>query len=93
MAGTYGLGGGLADAAAGVQADAFSALGQAAEAETKREIGAKQAEAARKAGNVQLGSTVGALGGMALGAKAGSIGGPMGMAIGSIVGALAGSLF
>jgi hypothetical protein len=94
MAGGYGLGGaGLVGMGVRQKEGAMNALNQAAEGENRRNMAGKEAEATRKAGNTQLGSTLGAMGGMALGAQYGSVGGPMGMMIGSVVGALAGSLF
>lgn len=94
MAGTYGLGGaGLAGFGMEQKQEAMQALGQAADSEQRRKLAGEQAEAQRKSGNTQLGSTVGALGGMALGMQYGAVGGPWGAVIGGVVGALAGSLF
>lgn len=91
---SYGLGGaGLAGIGLGHKQQAMDAAGQAARSETERDIANKQANTARKAGNAQLGSTLGALGGMALGAQYGAIGGPLGSLIGGVVGALGASLF
>lgn len=76
-----------------VQQDAMSTLGAAAEQENRRNMQNEQIAQQKKAGNVQLASTLGSLGGFALGAQAGSVGGPMGALIGGAVGAIAGGLF
>ena len=90
---TYGLSGGLVGAGIDQRQMAMKTLGVAADEEQRLEIENRQLERERKAGNVQLGSTIGALGGMALGAQYGSAGGPWGAAIGGLVGAVAGGLF
>lgn len=101
--GTYGLGTsvrtgagsgpGLASTGIDQKRVAMAMLGEAAAQETQRNIANDQARQAAKAGNVQLGSTIGSLGGLALGAQYGAVGGPIGMAIGALVGAVAGGLF
>ncbi len=53
----------------------------------------KVLEQQEKAGQMQLGSTLGALGGAALGAQYGAVGGPLGSLIGGAVGAIAAGLF
>lgn len=93
MAGTYGLGGGLAGYGQAQQAEATQMLGQAAASENQRNIENEQLESQRKQGNQQLGATLGTLGGMALGAQYGSAAGPWGAVIGGLVGAVAGNLF
>jgi outer membrane lipoprotein SlyB len=94
MSSSYGLGAaGLTGFGLDQKNDAMQTLGRVAGQETQRNIQNEQTEAARKAGNVQLGSTVGALGGAALGAKYGSVVGPWGTVLGGVVGAVAGSLF
>lgn len=93
MARAQGMGGGLAGIGMQQGAQAMDMLGEVAKQEQQREIANEQMEQQRKAGNQQLGATVGALGGMALGAKIGAVGGPMGMAIGGLLGAVAGGLF
>lgn len=96
--GTYGLGtpdprpggGGSASVmslADGTQRSALGGMGAAAASEAKREIFNRRAEQEAKAGNASLGSTVGAVAGMALG------GGPWGAAIGSVLGGAIGGMF
>lgn len=92
MAG-YGVGASLASLGTAAKNDAMGSLGQVANQETQREATNKQIDAQKKAGNQQLATTVGALGGFALGAQAGAVGGPMGALIGGAVGAIAGGLF
>ena len=75
------------------QQEAMSVLGSAAEQESRRNMQNQQIEQQKKAGQVQLGSTLGALGGFYAGAQAGSVGGPLGALIGGTVGAIAGGLF
>ena len=70
------------------QRDATAELGLAADQEQQRIITNQQREAARKAGNQQLGATAGAL----VGAEYGSSIGPWGTLIGGLVGAVAGRL-
>jgi len=103
--GTYGLGTGsggntnsmggdsLLGIGPGQQKQAIRQLGDAAAEEQKRNIENQQIEAERKAGNSQLGSTVGAGAGMAIGAQYGSAGGPWGALIGGAIGAIAGKYF
>jgi hypothetical protein len=101
MSGSYGLGGaGLVGAGLQQKNEAMGLLGRAAEQESARDIENQRMEDARKAGNAQLGSTVGSLGGMAfgmssaaMGAKFGAAAGPIGAMIGGIVGALGSRLF
>ncbi len=92
MAG-YGVGASLASLGTAQKNDAYSALGQAAEQEERRNEANKRIEQERKAGNQQLGSTLGSTAGMAIGASYGSAGGPWGALIGGVVGAVAGNLF
>lgn len=92
MAG-YGVGASLASLGTAAKNDAMTSLGRVAEQETQREATNKQISAQNKAGNQQLATTAGALGGFALGAQAGSVGGPMGALIGGAVGAIASGLF
>lgn len=74
--------------------DAFNALGQSAEQETRRNSENKQLETQRVQGNQQLASSVGGLAGGAIaGAEYGSAAGPWGTLIGGLVGAVAGRLF
>lgn len=93
MARGYGIGASLATMGQQQQGEAMEMLGRAASMEQERNQTNRDLRAQRKAGNVQLGSTVGAMGGMALGMKYGSAGGPWGAAIGAVVGGIAGSLF
>jgi hypothetical protein len=92
MAG-YGVGANLASLGMAAKNDAMDSLGKVASQESEREAANKQIDAQAKAGNKQLATTVGALGGFALGAQAGSVGGPMGALIGGAVGAVAAGLF
>jgi outer membrane lipoprotein SlyB len=92
MAG-YGVGATLASLGTTAKNDAMNSLGQVVGQEAQRESTNKQIDAQRKQGNQQLATTVGALGGFALGAQAGAVGGPMGALIGGAVGAIAGGLF
>lgn len=76
------------------QAEATGEIAKAADLETKREDENKVAKAQARAGNMQLGATVGGLGGGALaGAQFGSAAGPWGTLIGGLVGTIAGGLF
>lgn len=95
MAGSgYGLGGaGLAGAGLQQKREAMGALGRVAEQEQQRNITNEQNKMAAKAGNMQLGTTLGGLAGWQLGASAGSVGGPLGALIGGVVGAIGASLF
>ena len=68
-------------------------LGNVADQENKRNMQNQQIEQQQHAGKVQLGTTLGAVGGFALGAKVGAVGGPLGALIGGTVGAIAGGLF
>lgn len=88
-----GVGATLQTLGQGVQQDAMSTLGAAAEQETHRNIQNEQIEQQKQAGKTQLGTMLGGLGGFALGAKIGAVGGPMGALIGGTVGAIAGGLF
>jgi uncharacterized protein YcfJ len=92
MAG-YGVGASLASMGQEQKQEAAKVLGQAADEESKRNAQNKVLASQRKQGNQQLGSTLGALGGFALGAQYGSVGGPLGALIGGAVGAIAGGLF
>jgi len=92
MAG-LGLGASLASLGQEQKREAVQMLGKAADEEAARNVKNQQLAAQDKAGKQQLGSTLGALGGMALGAQYGAIGGPMGALIGGAIGAIAGGLF
>lgn len=80
------IGGGLAAAGNKDLGDAQELLGKAAEQEQTRDIGDKQMEQQRKAGNTQLGVMGGAAAGFVYG-------GPVGALIGGVLGAVGGSLF
>jgi len=84
-----GIGGGLVSVGLGQQRQAADMLGDAADQETERNIGNRQREQQRKAGNVQLGATGGAMAGAYYGASLG----PWGAVIGGVAGAIAGGLF
>lgn len=90
---SYGVGANLVSAGQEQLGEATQGLKAAADEESRRNAQNTMAEASRKAGNEALGSTVGALGGMALGAQYGSAIGPWGALIGGAVGAIAGGLF
>lgn len=100
---TYGLGTtirgpaggpGLASMGQQQQVQATHILGQAADAETSRNITNERLAAADKAGKAQLAASVGsAAGGMYAGATYGAAAGPWGALVGGLVGAFAGSLF
>lgn len=92
MAGT-GLGASLASIAGQQQEEAMRLQKEAADNETRREQQNKQIEAQEKAGRQQLGATLGAMGGFALGAQYGSAAGPWGAVIGGAIGAVAAGLF
>lgn len=89
----YGVGANLASMGATEQQQGTQLLGKAADEEAQRNAKNTEIKAANKAGNQQLGATVGALGGFAAGAQIGAIGGPMGALIGGAVGMLASGLF
>lgn len=65
---------------------AMQMLGNAAEQETRRNIGNQQMEQERQAGNAQLGSALG-------GAAGGAAFGPWGALVGGLVGGIAGRSF
>lgn len=88
-----GVGATLQSLGQGVQQDAMNSLGAAAEQEGRRNMQNQQLEQQEKAGRVQLGSTLGSIGGFYAGAQMGSVGGPLGALIGGTVGAIAGGLF
>ena len=88
-----GVGATLQSLGQGVQQDAMSTLGAAAEQENRRNMQNRQIEQQQKAGQVQLGSTLGSLGGFYAGSQIGAVGGPLGALIGGTVGAIAGGLF
>lgn len=88
-----GVGATLQSLGQGVQQDAMNTLGAAAEQENRRNMQNQQIEQQQKAGRVQLGSTLGALGGFYAGSQVGAVGGPLGALIGGTVGAIAGGLF
>lgn len=88
-----GVGATLQSLGQGVQQDAMGTLGAAAEQENRRNMQNQQIEQQQHAGQMQLGTTLGALGGFALGSKVGAVGGPMGALIGGAVGAVASGLF
>lgn len=83
----YGLGASLAGAAQQQQAEATGLLAQAAKQETQRDMTNQSLRAQAKAGNAQLGSALGTMGAVALGA------GPWGIALGALAGGVAGGLF
>lgn len=85
-----GVGATLASLGAGQQQEAGQVLANAADQETERNRQNKALEQQEKAGRMQLGSTLGALGGAALGALGGAALGPL---IGGAVGAIAAGLF
>lgn len=89
----YGVGASLVSLGQNQMKQATQELGAAANQESARNAENTQLEASAKAGRQQLGSTLGALGGFALGAQQGSIGGPWGALIGGVVGAVASGLF
>ena len=88
----YGLGASLTNMGAGQQAEATQLLASTAKQEAEREQQNVALHRQEKAGNVQLGSTLGAAGGMYYGSQAGSVGGPWGMAIGALAGGIIGGL-
>lgn len=95
---TQGLGttlgaGGLVGFGQDQQQQAVQLLGRAAEQENDRNLANEQLERQRKAGNQQLGATVGTLGGFAAGASYGAGAGPWGAVIGGLIGAIAGGAF
>lgn len=81
----YGIGASLASFGADQKRDALQELGNAADQESRRNQKNQQIQQSAKAGNVQLGSTVGA--------TAGSAFGPWGTLLGGAIGAVAGGLF
>lgn len=104
MNGTYGLtpaaprtpgfGSGLVGLADTKEDAAFGMSRAAAQNETNLNIAKDRAARERKAGNAQLGSTVGGLaGGAAAGAMYGSSAGLWGALIGGVIGAVAGGAF
>ena len=98
MARTRGLGttvgpGGLVGFGQDQQQQAAQLLGAAAEQENDRNLANERLERQRKAGNQQLGATVGTAAGFALGAQYGSAGGPWGALLGGIIGAIGGGAF
>lgn len=82
-----GVGATLASLGASQQQEAGQVLANAADQEAKRNADNKALEQQEKAGKMQLGSTLGALGGAAV------VGGPLGSLIGGAVGAIAAGLF
>ena len=92
MAG-FGVGASLMSLGASQKQEAIRGLASAADEESRRNLQNERLKQQEKAGKVQLGGTIGALGGAALGAQYGSIGGPLGSLIGGAVGAIAGGLF
>lgn len=92
MAG-YGIGASLASMGSSRQQEATKLLGEVAQEEDSRKRQNKALEMQEEAGKRQLGSTMGALGGFAMGSQAGSVGGPWGALIGGVVGYVAGGLF
>lgn len=88
-----GVGATLASLGASQQQEAGQVLANAADQESERNRMNKQLEQQEQAGKLQLGSTLGALGGAVLGAQYGSVGGPLGSLIGGAVGAIAAGLF
>lgn len=92
MAG-FGVGASLANMGQEQLSQATKVLSEASNEESKRNAENQMLKAQEKAGKRQLGSTLGAMGGYALGAEAGSIGGPWGALIGGALGYVAGGLF
>lgn len=90
---TQGFGAGLDGMGDQKANDAFGMARQAAVNETQLNLAKKQHEAERKAGNAQLGGTVGTMAGMAIGAKYGATMGPWGALIGGVLGAVVGRAF
>ena len=88
-----GVGATRASLGATQQQEAGQVLANAADQEAKRNEQNKALEQQEKAGKMQLGSTLGALGGAVLGAQYGAVGGPLGSLIGGAVGAIAAGLF
>lgn len=80
------IGGGLAAVGNENLGQAQQLLGNAADQEQRRNLENQQLERQRKAGNVQLGTSLGALSGFA-------VGGPIGGLIGGVLGAVGGGLF
>jgi hypothetical protein len=98
MARQFGIGGGgtggLAGYGLGVEEQADQGLSQSASDEARRNMENQRIMSANRAGNAQLGSTVGGLAGGALaGSEWGSAAGPWGAAIGAIAGGLLGGKF
>ena len=95
-----GVGATLQSLGQGVQQDAMSTLGAAAEQESRRNMQNQQIEQQQKAGRMQLGTTLGSIGGTVAGAMltaeggalAGSVSGPVGMAVGALIGGTVGAI-
>jgi hypothetical protein len=81
-----GIGASLMQYGQDVQEQGMEALRAASGAETSREITNKRIEQANRAGNAQIGATLGSAGGM-------MIGGPIGALVGGVAGGLIGGMF
>jgi hypothetical protein len=81
-----GIGANLATLGASRGREALQLAGEAAGMEQRRNIANQQMEQQEKAGNRQLGATLGSVAGMA-------IGGPIGSLLGGAIGGIAGGLF
>lgn len=94
MAHGYGVGATLASIGQGVEKQGLEEYRVAADEEQKRNAENTMIRANEKAGNAQLGGTIGGLaGGAYAGATWGSAAGPWGTLIGGIAGALLGDSF
>jgi hypothetical protein len=89
----YGVGASLASLGTSVLQQGTQVMGEAASQEAERNRQNTVIQAQQKAGRVQLGSTLGAVGGFALGAQMASVGGPLGSLIGGAIGAIASGVF
>lgn len=85
MAAGLGVGASLASIGQSRQREAMQMLGQAADAESQRNMANQRIEQQTEAGNRQLGATLGSVAGMALG-------GPFGSLIGGAIGTIAGGV-
>lgn len=86
MAAGLGIGASLASLGQSRQREAMQMLGQAADAESQRNMANQRIEQQTEAGNRQLGATIGSTIGM-------GVGGPIGSLVGGAIGAIAGGLF
>lgn len=85
MAAGIGIGASLASLGQSRQREAMQMLGQAADAESQRNMANQRIEQQTEAGNRQLGATIGSTIGMGLG-------GPIGSLVGGAIGTIAGGL-